>query len=267
MTLGSERSAGTRALLRGLPVPSLGPLGHLNTRATAKIRARVKAQTPLAAQVEDPTASSHEQHQVRHRSAPGNHARVQLDEQRADSERATTDSRSERGRSNTTSSVLPTSSSASSIPAITISEISNRYPREGYYNPILAETEILPAEAGFETESAEETDTETFPGTTHRFVRASASSESLSGTLPATAPRTTLTQHLTGSTSALPQLLSATSPGTANAGRVTPGVDTPRDPRLITVRSLSVPRPLVSHFRLAAYLPPTLSDGVTFPSN
>jgi len=43
MTLGSRRSAGTRAILRELPAPVLGPLAQAPLKATSKIRNRVKS--------------------------------------------------------------------------------------------------------------------------------------------------------------------------------------------------------------------------------
>lgn len=52
MTLGSRRSAGTRAILRELPAPVLGPLAQAPSKATAKIRNRVKSSSRTRALVQ-----------------------------------------------------------------------------------------------------------------------------------------------------------------------------------------------------------------------
>jgi hypothetical protein len=213
MTLGSRRSAGTRAILREIPVPVLGPLSPLShLKATARIRTKVKAPAPLAAQVEDPTAPS----QGAQYPPSSNPPLVEPDEQRVASEGA---SNIGRGRSHTTSSVLTTASSSSSIPTITVSETRNH-------------SSAPEASEGVEAEFAEELGARlSFGPSTGGELRASASSVSLSGSA-----RTT--QHLT-----------ATSAPVTSAS--SSGVDSHRDPRLITVSS-HVPRVGHSHAAVAA---------------
>ncbi len=279
MTLGSRRSAGTRAILREIPVPVLGPLSPLNRKAAAKVKANVKARTPLAAQVEDPTGTSQGNRMFRFRSA-SSQALVKPEEQRINSEvTEIVSSSGGRSRSNTTSSVLTTASSSSSIPTITITETSNDSARaEDRRQRFLTEPQGLPTEPEFlaEAEFAEQAEADPFSGTELRLgstsgglLRASASSVSLSGALPSTAPRTT--QHLTGTSSApVPSASSARL--TANTGRYSPGVELHRDPRLITVSS-HVPQGdssqplslhLLSHCRLQS--PPSCPPAA-FPSN
>jgi hypothetical protein len=216
MTPGSRRSAGTRAILREIPVPVLGPLSPLShLKATARIRAKVKAPAPLAAQVEDPTAPS----QGAQYPPSSNPALVEPDEQRVASEGASNISPSGRGRSHTTSSVLTTASSSSSIPTITVSETRNH-------------SSAPEASEGVEAEFAEELGARlSFGPSTGGELRASASSVSLSGSA-----RTT--QHLT------PTSAPVTSASSS-------GVDSHRDPRLITVSS-HVPRVGHSHAAVAA---------------
>ena len=241
MTLGSRRSAGTRAVLRDIPVPVLGPLSPLNRKAAAKLKAKVKARKPPAAQVEESTATSQGNRMFRFRAA-GRQALVKPEEQGVHNEGTNINSREGRGRSNTTSSVVTAASSSSSIPTITITESDNETFRiEDQSRRVLAGSEEVPPEpeSQIEAEFAEEAEAGPCSGTELRFgptsdglLRASASSVSLSGALPSTALRTT---HTGTSSAPVPSALSARVP--ANTGRTPPGVELHRDPRLITVSS------------------------------
>ncbi|EXJ54386.1 hypothetical protein A1O7_09725 [Cladophialophora yegresii CBS 114405] len=235
MTLGSRRPAGTSARLRevAVPAPVHGPLGPLsNLKVTAKIRAKVKARAPLAAQVEDPTAAPRGQRHVQSLSA-SSPTFVEPDQHRLASEAATNISSSSsgggRGRSHTTSSALTTASSSSSIPTITVTETRINFPaqEDPRQSASSVESERIEAEAEAEAEVEESGTRLSFGASTGGRLRASASSVSLSGST-----RTRTSQQLTGPTSA--PVSSASSSG----------VDLHRDPRLITVSSHVPP---VSH--------------------
>lgn len=249
MTLGGQRSAGTKAILR--------PLSPLN------LKARIKSRTGLAAQVEDPESPAQGTRSFHHPTS-SDQAQVDLEEQEIQ-QTSSSNSLCGRSRSNTTSSVLTTTSSSSSIPTITLTEAGDEIPRDHYrsrrrFPAYLTETEDFPREAHSDTEFAEEAEGESISGTglgsgsTADGLRASASSVSLSGALPSVAPSTTHQQR-PGTTSA--PVLSASSARVA--GRVPPGVDVHRDPRLITVSShvpcgesnQPLPLHLLSHSRPA----------------
>ncbi|KIW93442.1 uncharacterized protein Z519_06047 [Cladophialophora bantiana CBS 173.52] len=143
MTLGSQRAAGTRAILRELPVPMLAPLGSL--KATAKIRAKVKVRTPLAAQVEDPDSILN--HGIQ--TAVSHRAQVDGEETLGD-ESANSRGRGRSDTTNTTASFWTTASSSNSIPAITFSESSS--PDPGHED--IEEAASCPIEAAIEAEIA-----------------------------------------------------------------------------------------------------------------
>jgi hypothetical protein len=237
MTLGTRRSAGTRAILRELPEQPLGPLGLPHLKATAKIRAKVKARAARAAQVEEPKPSDNHGHLLQ---LPSTSSQLRLD----DNETASGWAWKRRGRSNTASSALTTTSSSSSIiPVITLTESSDRHsPEPGQHHesqPVvlvepetsLTEGQGTPAGLAAPAQAAEpETGSPgaSFGPPSDAPLHASASSASLADDWH---------QHLTGPTpssaAGVPTTAGRTPASAALAG------DTQRDPRLITVSAVS----------------------------
>ncbi|EXJ69445.1 uncharacterized protein A1O5_07481 [Cladophialophora psammophila CBS 110553] len=123
----------------------LAPLGSL--KATAKIRAKVKVRTPLAAQVEDPDSILN--HGIQ--TAVSDQAQVDCEDTLQD-ESANSRGRGRSDTTNTTASFWTTASSSNSIPAITFSESSSPDPgHEG-----IEEAASRPIEAAIEAEIAAE---------------------------------------------------------------------------------------------------------------
>lgn len=225
MTLGSRRSPTSRAILRELPAPTLGPMSPLTFRATAKIRAKVKARTGLAAQVEDPTTSS--RRNIQAQVEPEEQGARLEDEGRGENFdhdlNHETEPHTRRNRTNTTSSVLTTgtSSSSSSIPTITVTN------HRETQHAIFAEAEGQ----GLGSVTTSNTGSSvSLPG---------AVSTLLEGSLPTAAPTAPTPTPSAGLGSGSPGSISAPP-----AGRTTPGVDSGRDPRLITVSHKAT---LISH--------------------